>query len=59
MVAVGFGVVDESVWGKSRGLDPALRPYPLVRHLLDTAAMALFCGTGFCRRGNGVVSLPG
>ncbi|WGD39820.1 CRISPR-associated endonuclease Cas3'' [Streptomyces cathayae] len=32
---------DESVWGKSRGLDPALPPYPLVRHLLDTAAMAL------------------
>ncbi|MEU5718060.1 CRISPR-associated helicase Cas3' [Streptomyces sp. NPDC020403] len=34
-------VLDESVWGKSRGLDPALPPYPLVRHLLDTAAMAL------------------
>lgn len=34
-------VVDESVWGKSRGLDPALSPYPLVRHLLDAAAMAL------------------
>lgn len=34
-------VVDESVWGKSRGLDPALPPYPLVRHLLDAAAMAL------------------
>ncbi len=32
---------DESVWGKSRGLDPELPPYPLVRHLLDTAAMAL------------------
>ncbi|MGW0969882.1 CRISPR-associated helicase Cas3' [Streptomyces sp. NPDC002516] len=32
---------DESVWGKSRGLDPGLAPYPLVRHLLDTAAMAL------------------
>ncbi|MGV9290955.1 CRISPR-associated helicase Cas3' [Streptomyces sp. NPDC003719] len=32
---------DESVWGKSRGLDPGLRPYPLVRHLLDAAAMAL------------------
>lgn len=28
---------DESVWGKSRGLE---RPYPLVRHLLDSAAMA-------------------
>ncbi|MEU9059186.1 CRISPR-associated helicase Cas3' [Streptomyces sp. NPDC048430] len=34
-------VLDESVWGKSRGLDPALPPYPLVRHLLDAAAMAL------------------
>ncbi|MFG2430449.1 CRISPR-associated helicase Cas3' [Streptomyces sp. NPDC048590] len=34
-------VPDESVWGKSRGLDPALPPYPLVRHLLDAAAMAL------------------
>jgi CRISPR-associated endonuclease/helicase Cas3 len=32
---------DESVWGKSRGLDPALPPYPLIRHLLDAAAMAL------------------
>ncbi|MFF2101745.1 CRISPR-associated helicase Cas3' [Streptomyces sp. NPDC058202] len=32
---------DESVWGKSRGLDPEQPPYPLVRHLLDTAAMAL------------------
>ncbi|MET8102196.1 CRISPR-associated helicase Cas3' [Streptomyces sp. NPDC005236] len=32
---------DESVWGKSRGLDPELPPYPLVRHLIDTAAMAL------------------
>nr|WP_272920758.1 CRISPR-associated helicase Cas3' [Streptomyces sp. SID4913] len=34
-------VPDESLWGKSRGLDPALPPYPLVRHLLDAAAMAL------------------
>ncbi|MFD8690763.1 CRISPR-associated helicase Cas3' [Streptomyces sp. NPDC059651] len=34
-------VLDESVWGKSRGLDLALPPYPLVRHLLDAAAMAL------------------
>ncbi|WP_373304627.1 HD domain-containing protein [Streptomyces xanthochromogenes] len=32
---------DESVWAKSRGLDQALPLYPLVRHLLDTAAMAL------------------
>lgn len=31
--------VDESVWGKSRGLEA---PYPLVRHLLDTAGMALW-----------------
>lgn len=29
---------DETVWGKSRGLD---WPYPLVRHLLDAAALAL------------------
>lgn len=36
------GKVDESLWGKSRGLDPARPPYPLVRHLLDAAAMALF-----------------
>ncbi|WP_329295604.1 CRISPR-associated helicase Cas3' [Streptomyces pseudovenezuelae] len=34
--------VDESAWGKARGLDPVLPPYPLVRHLLDAAAMALF-----------------
>ncbi|MFB8020828.1 CRISPR-associated helicase Cas3' [Streptomyces rubiginosohelvolus] len=34
-------VVDESAWGKYRGLDPSLPPYPLVRHLLDAAAMAL------------------
>ncbi|MEU5159695.1 HD domain-containing protein [Streptomyces sp. NPDC020875] len=33
--------MDESLWAKSRGLDPALPPYPLVRHLVDTAAMAL------------------
>lgn len=32
---------DESVWGKSRGLDPAAAPYPLIRHLVDAAAMAL------------------
>ncbi|MFF1477132.1 CRISPR-associated endonuclease Cas3'' [Streptomyces sp. NPDC058301] len=32
---------DESVWGKARGLDPALPPYPLVRHLLDASAMTL------------------
>ncbi|MFI6359822.1 CRISPR-associated helicase Cas3' [Streptomyces sp. NPDC050743] len=29
------------MWGKSRGLDLRLPPYPLVRHLLDAAAMAL------------------
>ncbi|MEX3105997.1 MULTISPECIES: CRISPR-associated helicase Cas3' [unclassified Streptomyces] len=34
--------VDESLWGKSRGLDRAFPVYPLVRHLLDAAAMALF-----------------
>jgi CRISPR-associated endonuclease/helicase Cas3 len=34
--------VDESAWGKWRGLDPLFGPYPLVRHLLDAAAMALF-----------------
>ncbi|WP_250847347.1 CRISPR-associated endonuclease Cas3'' [Streptomyces hygroscopicus] len=33
--------LDESAWGKSRGLDPDRPPYPLVRHLLDAAAMAL------------------
>ncbi|MGW0885536.1 CRISPR-associated helicase Cas3' [Streptomyces sp. NPDC002671] len=34
-------VLDESVWGKSRGLDREGAPYPLVRHLLDAAAMAV------------------
>ncbi|MGW4496458.1 CRISPR-associated helicase Cas3' [Streptomyces sp. NPDC004376] len=34
-------VPDEMFWGKSRGLDPDLPAYPLVRHLLDAAAMAL------------------
>lgn len=34
--------LDESVWGKARGLDEALPPYPLVRHMLDAAAMSLF-----------------
>ncbi|MFE0645708.1 CRISPR-associated helicase Cas3' [Streptomyces sp. NPDC058877] len=33
---------DETAWGKSRGLDPKLPAYPLVRHLLDAAAIALF-----------------
>jgi CRISPR-associated endonuclease/helicase Cas3 len=33
---------DETAWGKSRGLDRAYPPYPLVRHLLDAAAMALY-----------------
>ncbi|WP_236652222.1 CRISPR-associated endonuclease Cas3'' [Streptacidiphilus neutrinimicus] len=33
--------VDESLWGKERGLARALPPYPLVRHLLDATAMAL------------------
>ncbi|MBB3081661.1 CRISPR-associated endonuclease/helicase Cas3 [Streptomyces violarus] len=37
-----WGAPDESVWGKSRGLDPGLAPYPLIRHLLDAAAMALY-----------------
>ncbi|WP_258039619.1 CRISPR-associated helicase Cas3' [Streptomyces sp. SM1] len=32
---------DETVWGKSRGLDPGLPPYPLIRHLLDAVAMAM------------------
>ncbi|MER5582272.1 CRISPR-associated helicase Cas3' [Streptomyces asoensis] len=41
MSLVGGEGPDESVWGKSRGLDPGLPPYPLVRHLLDAAAMAL------------------
>ncbi|WP_307822014.1 CRISPR-associated helicase Cas3' [Streptomyces coffeae] len=40
-MAVLFEGADESAWGKSRGLDPSLLPYPLVRHLLDAAAMAL------------------
>ncbi|MFR9795110.1 CRISPR-associated helicase Cas3' [Streptomyces sp. MS06] len=37
---MGLSVLDESAWGKSRGLDPDCAPYPLVRHLLDAAAMA-------------------
>lgn len=36
--SIGSGRPDESLWGKSRGLD---WPYPLVRHLLDAAALAL------------------
>ncbi|MEV7815538.1 HD domain-containing protein [Streptomyces flaveolus] len=36
-----WGAPDESVWGKSRGLDAGLAPYPLIRHLLDAVAMAL------------------
>ncbi|MGW1887783.1 HD domain-containing protein [Streptomyces sp. NPDC001970] len=41
MSGVAREIPDQSVWGKSRGLDPELPPYPLVRHLIDTAAMAL------------------
>ncbi|MFH7340626.1 CRISPR-associated helicase Cas3' [Streptomyces sp. KHY 26] len=41
VLSSGQNGLDESLWGKSRGLDPELPPYPLVRHLLDTAAMAL------------------
>ncbi len=39
VIGVGFvdSFVDARVWGKSRGLD---RRYPLVCHLLDTAAVA-------------------
>ncbi|MGW1766486.1 CRISPR-associated helicase Cas3' [Streptomyces sp. NPDC002073] len=33
---------DESLWGKARGLSEEFLPYPVVRHLLDSAAMALF-----------------
>ncbi|MFF5488784.1 CRISPR-associated helicase Cas3' [Streptomyces virginiae] len=33
---------DQTLWGKARGLEEALPPYPVVRHLLDAAAMALF-----------------
>ncbi|MFF0742141.1 CRISPR-associated helicase Cas3' [Streptomyces sp. NPDC004111] len=36
--------VDESAWGKSWGLE---FPYPLVRHLLDAAAMALHLWDSF------------
>lgn len=35
-----WGEPDQSVWGKARGLDLELAPYPLVRHLLDAAAAA-------------------
>lgn len=38
---MGRPVLDESAWGKSRGLDLDGAPYPLVRHLLDVAAMAV------------------
>ncbi|MEU5083320.1 MULTISPECIES: CRISPR-associated helicase Cas3' [Streptomyces] len=41
MMAKKWDAPDESVWGKSRGLSPGLPPYPLIRHLLDAAAMAL------------------
>ncbi|MGW3649204.1 CRISPR-associated helicase Cas3' [Streptomyces sp. NPDC000878] len=42
MVLGASAEVDESAWGKARGLDRELGPYPLVRHLLDAAAVALF-----------------
>ncbi|MFI6019032.1 CRISPR-associated helicase Cas3' [Streptomyces sp. NPDC051287] len=62
-----LGGVDESVWGKARGLDPGLPPYPLVRHLLDAAAVALFLwdrylseGQRLCiARGLGLAANPG
>lgn len=47
MVAAEWGVPDESVWGKSRGLPLDLPPYPLIRHLLDAAAMALHLWDGY------------
>ncbi|MFE3585812.1 HD domain-containing protein [Streptomyces vinaceus] len=37
-----WGEPDPSLWGKARGLDLELAPYPLVRHLLDAAAVAEF-----------------
>ncbi|WP_328765421.1 MULTISPECIES: CRISPR-associated helicase Cas3' [unclassified Streptomyces] len=37
-----WGEPDQSLWGKARGLDLELAPYPLVRHLLDAAAVAEF-----------------
>ena len=40
-------MLDESVWGKSRGLDQGLAPYPLIRHMLDAAAMALHLWDAF------------
>ncbi|MFI9724579.1 HD domain-containing protein [Streptomyces sp. NPDC052396] len=39
VVRRSFGAPDESLWGKARGL---AEPYPLVRHLLDTAAVAMY-----------------
>ncbi|MFE0463871.1 CRISPR-associated helicase Cas3' [Kitasatospora sp. NPDC058965] len=33
---------DETAWAKERGLDPGYPLYPLVRHLLDAAAMAWY-----------------
>ncbi|MFE2283314.1 HD domain-containing protein [Streptomyces sp. NPDC059443] len=33
---------DQTLWGKARGLDEALPPYPVVRHLLDAAAIGPF-----------------
>ncbi|MFC5904023.1 CRISPR-associated helicase Cas3' [Streptomyces zhihengii] len=47
VVSEAWGLPDESVWGKSRGLDPGLAPYPLVRHLLDASAMALHLWDAF------------
>lgn len=49
-MAGGWGLPDESVWGKSRGLDPAYGPYPLIRHLLDAAAMAMHLWDAFLSR---------
>ncbi|MFF5538627.1 CRISPR-associated helicase Cas3' [Streptomyces cinerochromogenes] len=39
---MGLPGLDESAWGKSRGLERDCPPYPLVRHLLDAAAMAAY-----------------
>jgi hypothetical protein len=47
--------LDLDIWGKSKGLD---RPYPLICHLLDTAAMVAALWTSTSRRTSSASLLP-
>ncbi|MFD9534687.1 CRISPR-associated helicase Cas3' [Streptomyces sp. NPDC060010] len=48
---------DESLWAKARGLDGVR--YPLVRHLLDAAAMAMFLWDAYLAEGQRAVISSG